>query len=204
MLYFVVSLPRTGTASVRRMADICGFKATHAPVWELARFIRNGWNFFADTPCYSPECIKQILATLPDSKFIYIQRDFTSWIKSWMSCGLLQRYNYFMKTSDDNLSAIAQYDKHVYRDVLGEDLSIDNAEEKHNEHFKTISELIPEEQLLICNFSDGWDTFCKFVNISTPNIGIPNLNKTGISSGDEDLVDIIRLNITDPLIKSRI
>ena len=47
MLYFVVSLPRTGTASVRRMADICGFKTTHAPVWELPRFIRSGWNFFA-------------------------------------------------------------------------------------------------------------------------------------------------------------
>ena len=63
VIFFVVSLPRTGTKSVCKMADLCDLKPMHVldTSKRLISHIENGYNFFADTPFYNPNFFNSAL-----------------------------------------------------------------------------------------------------------------------------------------------
>ena len=95
--YFVVSLPRTGTTSLSKMARMCGLNPKHAPHFYWKNHLDNNqFNFFSDTPIYCPSVVEEICSmTEFESRFIYIEKDFESIFKSWVRMGLLNNYNSF-------------------------------------------------------------------------------------------------------------
>ena len=95
-VYFVISLPRTGTSSISRMAKMVGFTPQHPP---HQSFIHNwkgewGWNFFSDTPTFCPKNVEMVCQSNEiEPKFIFIERDFDEVFKSWVDVKLFYNYN---------------------------------------------------------------------------------------------------------------
>jgi hypothetical protein len=71
---FIIGLPRTGTTSISVALLDYGFKVAHTAstkrAFELADVI-------SDAPCFSD--YKQLDTLFPDSKFVYLERELTSW-----------------------------------------------------------------------------------------------------------------------------
>ena len=79
-LFMVTSLPRTGTTSLCSMASHCGLKSMHVlKNHSLIDAINSNYNFFADTPFYSPEFLIGVLESGLEKtyniKFIYSHRE---------------------------------------------------------------------------------------------------------------------------------
>ena len=91
--YFVVSLPRTGTKSICKMAATTGMKISHAPSVALQRALHStNIRFFADTPVYAPSHISHVMVN-ENHKFIYIDRDAEEWKSSFERVKLNINYN---------------------------------------------------------------------------------------------------------------
>lgn len=173
--YFVVSLPRTGTTSLSKMARICGLNPKHAPHYYWDRHLENNiFDFFSDTPVFSPSTIQKIIDnTNFESKFIFIEKDFTEIFESWVKMGLFYNYKGFYGETTN-------FDFVSYNDAFGnQELTEQNYEEIFSNHKKIVIDLIQKNNkpLLMYNFNMGWDPFCEFLQVQVPNEPIPTLNK---------------------------
>lgn len=179
--YFVVSPPRSGTKSLTKMANICGLKFKHSPVKAFFDII-NDFDFFADTPVYCPTTVEQICNTTNfEPCFIYIEKDFKKLYLSWKNNLLLAYYTKWYNTDFESLREIDKFDFLCYYKELfnGHLLTEENCEELFWLHKKNIVEIALkyDKQLLMYNFGEGWDPFCRFINQPIPNIPLPHLNK---------------------------
>ena len=169
-LYFVTSLPRTGTTSLCKMADICGLKSLH--ILRHSSFYKalKNHDFFADTPFYSPEFLIGILEYGIQEKykikFIHSIRDIDIHLhslnklyKTWKPPDV----NHIAKKLDlfDNLNYSKFSKKYI---------------QQHHLYIKNISNMYSIE-ILDYVFSDGWDSFCRFIEKPVPSEKIPWLNK---------------------------
>ena len=180
--YYVVSLPRSGTSSICKMANICGLSASHAPVSSLkSKSLSNYFNFFSDTPVYCPSEIENILKyedIYP--KFIYINRDFGEIFESWNKVGLYKNYKAMLLAKSDKLHHLKKFDLNSYQDAFSNmELKSDNYLEIFQKHKESVFSIIKKSNrpLLEYSFSDGWKPFCDFLEVTIPNIDIPVLNK---------------------------
>lgn len=183
--YFVISLPRSGTSSLSRMAKICGLRQNHAPHSTIFNKLgRNEFDFYSDTPIYVPSVVEKLcnLETVKP-KFIYIDRDFDNIYNSWKQVGLLKDYNmmynryYVVK---DNLGSHHSmiFDIQSYHEAFGEThLNDDNYKEIFENHKNKVLNMVKNEDLLIYNFDMGWKPFCDFLNCEVPQDELPHVNK---------------------------
>jgi len=184
-VYFVVSLPRTGTKSLCRMAHECGITFIHAPINTFQRELENGKNFFADTPCFVPSFIEKVLEIENiNPKFIYIDRDFTEVFESWKKVNLHLNYTrmYNQYTNEETRSSMP---KSTLTDILSlhecfNESYMDNSNylTLFESHKQKVLSIIREnnKELLIYNFQDGWEPFCNFLGCDKPSVEIPHLN----------------------------
>jgi len=172
--YFVVSLPRTGTTSLSKMARICGLNAKHVPHKYWKNYIDNNvFNFFSDTPIYDPTIVEQICSMdVVNSRFIYVNKDFTEVFNSWKRMGLLRNYENFYG-NEQNFDFIS-YDNAFDNNRMSEI----NYHEIFNNHKNKVLNIIEKhnKNILIYNFEDGWKPFCDFLGCDIPNEKIPKLN----------------------------
>lgn len=180
-IYSVISLPRTGTLSISKMAKIVGLRPNHIPLWSLDYYITSEeYNFFSDTPMYDPTIVKQ-LCNNPDLdlRFIYIEKEAIKIYESWEKVNLLYSYNFFLNQPVDNLKPGQLFDKQTYFNTFG---GILNTKEEYLEafeiHKKTVLNIVQEHNkpLLVYDFKQGWEPFCSFVQCDIPKVEIPHLN----------------------------
>jgi hypothetical protein len=180
--YFVVSLPRTGTTSICKMAKICGLNPKHAPQIHFDNFLEN-YDFFSDTPVFCPSTVMQIASNDNiNSKFIYIQRNFDVVFDSWKRVKLYENYNRMVsgKKTGDVFGECIKFDIDSYENAFNyEFLDENNYKDVFENHKKTVLNIIEENKkpLLIYKFEDGWKSFCDFLNVDIPEKDIPILNK---------------------------
>jgi hypothetical protein len=170
-IYFVTSLPRTGTTSLCKMADICGLKSIH--VLKNISFIdaiNQGYSFFADTPFYSPEFILGLLEygiqNKYNIKFIHSHRDQESHkvsinklFKQWKPPPPTKIYN---KISLLNCLCYSKIDQNYIKNQYN--------------YIKKISSYYNID-ILDYSFNKGWKDFCNFIEKPIPNTKLPHKNK---------------------------
>jgi hypothetical protein len=172
--YFVVSLPRTGTTSLSKMARICGLNPKHAPHFYWKLHLKNDvFNFFSDTPIYSPQVIEEICNDDSFiSKFIYIEKDYSQIFASWKKMGLFNTYS-------KHFGNEKHFDSVSYNQAFANQKLDDlNFVEVFSNHKSSVFEIIEKysKDLLIYKFEQGWDPFCNFLSVDVPQEEIPHLN----------------------------
>lgn len=183
-IYYVISLPRTGTSSISKMSKIVGFKPQHPP---HTSFVHNwtgvyGWNFFSDTPTFCPKNIEMVCnSDKVDAKFIFIDRDFKETFDSWVNVGLYGNYLNMLKLNESGIgNSSIKFDFDSYTDAFGgEILTENNYLSIFNNHKSKVLEIVDryKKPILIYNFNMGWEPFCEFTNTEIPFEGIPHINK---------------------------
>lgn len=177
--YFVVSLPRTGTKSLCKMASVCGLNISHAPGVAFQSRFNSTHTFFADTPVYRQGVISYIIdnAKAFEPKFIYIEKDYKKTFESWKKVKLY--HNYLAMLKSEQLSRHQIFDVESYNEAFSNvQLDENNCEELFDKHRKEITSIISNagKHMLIYNFEQGWAPFCEFINSSIPNEPLPHLN----------------------------
>ena len=189
--FFVVSLPRTGTTSILKMAKICGFNPKYCPHINFDPLLESSKvDFFSDTPVFSPGTIDYILLQKDvDPYFIYIDKNYLDILNSWKKTNLFYNYQHIVKTfnehREDILSTIL-FDYESYTDAFGGNiLTEDNYEDLFANHKNMVYRKILESDkpLLVYNFNSGWKPFCDFLGVDIPNEEIPILNKDTMFEG---------------------
>lgn len=187
--FFVVSLPRSGTSSLTKMAKICGLRTKHCPHNYFQHYFRkNEFDFYSDTPIFVPSEIENICKKEDiGAKFIFINRPFSEIFDSWSRVNLYNNYKNMFKhwsESKESMSVGRLYDFKSYHESFGNDFCDEN---NYNEIFQKHKELVISKikeygkELLIYNFEDGWKPFCDFLEVEIPTEKIPILNKNKIS-----------------------
>lgn len=184
-VYFVVSPPRTGTKSLCRMAHECGYKFKHAPVTTVENRLKDGHNFFADTPCYVPSFVEEICERKDiDPKFIYIEKDFDELFNSWVKVNLHLNYTrmynqYINEETRLSMPLVTRTDFLSLHETFSEEFMDENNYkrlfESHKEKVLTTIKQ-KHKSVLIYKFTDGWEPFCKFLDCNVPTVDIPHLN----------------------------
>lgn len=179
---FVVSLPRTGTTSMCKMLNDLGYKAKHVPSCFYEKWAAEGFNAFADTPCFAPTFVKEHSLLNPKNKFIFIEKDFGEWIKSFESVKLDRSYNILLNQRDPTkLNVVSINEIKAYGEVFGfggvytQSLFLERA----MQHAENIKEMLSSDQFLSYNFQMGWTPLCDFLNTPIPNAPLPVLNFKG-------------------------
>lgn len=165
----VTSLPRSGTTTICEMAKICGFKPCHVLKEDFSISLEK-YNFFADTPFYSPEYLLALSQIYKNLKFIYINRDLSDVYES------MQKTN-IDKYLEDYLNKVDNINKkEVLQDALCWNFIHKNKSLDHKNIIFSIARnySIP---ILEYNFNEGWDSFCSFMECEKPKKEIPHLNK---------------------------
>jgi hypothetical protein len=176
--FFVVSLPRSGTTTICKMAKICGLNANHTPHSAyISRARGNEFDFFSDTPVFSPKWIEEICKIeniVP--RFIYIDRSFDEIFDSWKRVSLYKNYTRMLNSAQNSTN----FDLLTYNDAFdNQKLTEDNYTEIFENHKKNVFEIIKgrNKEILLYKFEDGWEPFCDFLNVQVPHEDIPILNK---------------------------
>ena len=180
--YFVISLPRSGTSTISKMAEIVGYQWSHPPHIYYDQFIDGGYKyFFSDTPIFNPKVVEEICQLKKiEPKFIFIERDFKDIYESWVKCGLYRNYTNMFNKNVKHLTKAQIFDINTYKETF-DNIFLDenNYEEVFYKHKNTVIDLVKKynKELLMYEFKDGWKTFCDFLNVEIPNKDIPWLNK---------------------------
>jgi hypothetical protein len=178
--YIVMSLPRTGTKSICKMAEICGLKQKHCP---LTYNLPENYIFFADTPCFSQNFIESLCSNKNniEYKFIYIEKEYLKIFESWERLGLLKNYNSWLSDEFEPVSIWQRIDSESYKNAFhNQKLSRDNCKEIFLRHKKECLDIIKKynKELLIYKFDMGWSIFCDYIGYKNyPSIDIPTINK---------------------------
>lgn len=172
-LYFVTSLPRSGTTSLCEMANICGLKSLHVlKSMSFKQSLDCGYVFFADTPFYSPEFLMGLLECgLQEKyliKFVYSHTKKDDHLKS------INKLYSIWKPSKRFKLKIDLMDILCHRNIVLTDKN--NYIDKHYTYIKHISSFYGIS-LLDFSFRNGWNQFCKYLDKPIPNISIPHKNK---------------------------
>jgi FkbM family methyltransferase len=170
LLYFVTSLPRTGTTSLCQMAYLCGLKSQHVlHDKSFLEMLNQKYTFFADTPFYDPLFLIGLLEGIQNQyniKFIYSHKEILSHQNSLKKLYQIWRPPDINKIFDklsliDNLS----YNKLLFDNI-----------KNHYNYIKKISTFYNIE-MLDYQFDQGWSSFCNFINSPIPDVPLPHLNK---------------------------
>lgn len=171
--YFVISLPRTGTKTLCKMADILGLKYKHIPSINIDT-IYHEYDFFADTPCYSYSFITKLCMD-ENNKFIYIDREPQDWYTSFNNSGMIRNFKYLLNRKE--LPEANVLDKNCLVEIFGNSTDKDNMIHRFKKH-RNFCLLIPEERILRFSLSEGWKPLCDFVgmhNFDTSQ-AVPHIN----------------------------
>jgi len=120
----------------------------------------NDHSIFSDYPIghtFIHPFVKKIL--FPNSKFIWIDRELDSWVKSVIGWKELKKdvLNLESSTSENDATIKSEYfAKRLELEKLAKDFPQD---------------------VLFMNLSDGWEPLCKFLNVNIPDIPFPFENK---------------------------
>ena len=184
-VYFVISLPRTGTKSICRMAHECGFKIKHAPVNTFESRLKEGHNFFADTPCFVPSFIESICQRNDiNPRFIFVEKNHEKTFQSWKKVNLHLNYSrmynqYIDKETRSQMKQITITDFMSLHESFSQTfMDESNYSELFESHKQKVLSIVEKynKDLLRYSFTDQWDSFCNYMGCEAPESEIPHLN----------------------------
>lgn len=187
MKVFEIGVAKTGTTSLGRAYEILGFKHKAEDPDLYLKFINNydyeilfevidKYDAFQDGPWHNKDVDYKILdKKYPNSKFIILERDDESWIRSnekfyspkyhkdwenWEYSFLID--NRWVTQRESVIEEKLNYKKSKYLEI--------------KEYFKD-----RQNDLLIMNICDGqgWEVLCPFLGKEIPNVPFPKLNVYG-------------------------
>lgn len=188
--------PRTGTMSLKHAIEhLRGAKcyhmiefvrqSSHITFWQKAFAQKEvSWTDFlkdcsgiVDFP--GSLFIEQLLRSYPNAKVVLTVRDEQQWFESMKSTVLATRKKNKevppeLKDIMKNLGSMREliWDRHFEGRQLERDYMI----AQYRKHNQTVRRLVPPEQLLEMEISEGWDSLAKFLG-GTPSIDFPYANK---------------------------
>jgi hypothetical protein len=199
MKIFEVGVMRTGTTSLGRAYEILGFnhrgcnhvlnnKFNKERDYNMLFNVIDKYDAFQDVPWQSIDV--QILdKKYPGSKFILLERDDESWIRSleyWSSPALNKDWEEWIEPD----RALVDERWVIDRDnLIKEHLEWKYSKyEKIKEYFRD-----RKDDLLVMNICDGegWEVLCSFLNISIPRVGLNvSFPKVNVWASNFDINDI--------------
>ena len=187
MKIFEIGVSKTGTTSLGRAYEILGFRHKGVSKIISKKFYKSKpydynilfevidrYGAFQDTPWH--KCDYKILdKRYPGSKFILLERDDKSWIRSleyWSSPILNEDWETWLDEYDRN--TIDERWK-IDRDNLIKE-KLDSKKLHYSERKKYFKDR-PDDLLVmnICN-GEGWEKLCPFLNKPIPNVSFPKEN----------------------------
>lgn len=174
---FEVGVPKTGTNSLAKAYEILGlnyvgrcpelYEEVKAGKFETALAYAEKFEAFRDAPWHDDDLYKRLDTRFPNSKFILLERDDESWLKSME--------NFF--SPDKNWKNIPE--KYLIKDFtekLHEVISF------KRERYKEVKEYFRDrpDDLLVMNIcaGEGWEKLCPFLGLSIPKVKFPHEFKT--------------------------
>lgn len=184
MKVFEIGVAKTGTTSLGRAYEILGFKHKAEDPDLYLEFIENydyevlyevidKYDAFQDGPWHNKDVDYKILdKKYPNSKFIILERDDESWIRSNEK---FYSPKYHKDWENWEYSFLID-DRWVTQreSVIEEKLTYKNSKYlKIKEYFKD-----RQNDLLVMNICDGqgWEVLCPFLGKEIPNVPFPKLN----------------------------
>lgn len=177
-------LGRTGTTSLCRAFEILGYKSIQNDVERLKGAITGSevapnFDVFDDidavTDVATAIFFEEIYHAHPGAKVVLTIRTEDSWWHSY--CGLAKKVQPVIEndcTAREIVQAIRciAYGSPTPKEFI--------YRKKFREHNKRVLNNIPESDLLVMDVTegDGWKKLCPFLDVETPTVPFPNLNKT--------------------------
>jgi hypothetical protein len=186
---------RTGTHSLAQALTILGFgpcytiqdisrNPTHHDLWFQPMngqpinwdILFNGYNSAVEWPTIA--FLPQLLKQYPQSKFILTLRDPESWFES-----ANQTIFDGLELSAHNPDPVKRERGQLVRRLILEETFHGRYRDKdyainiYNQHNQQVVELIPPNQLLQYQITEGWPPLCHFLNQPIPTDPFPRLNK---------------------------
>ena len=174
---FEVGLPRTGTTSLGKAYEILGFKHKG---WDIATTqkyksgeidyllkLAEEYDAFEDHPWHAGELFKTLDTKFPNSKFIFLERDLESWLRSFE--------RHFSAASKKKRIPGA----HVVEDFDAEKERIIKwyhwRRDAVDEYFRG-----REGDFLSMSIvgGDDWQKLCPFLGMDIPDVPFPHENKS--------------------------
>ena len=161
--FIVVSPPRSGTQTITNLATALGFKTSHVPYIDFNTLVEQGYNFFANTPCYDPDFFIPLIED-KSYKFIYLDRDLKKVAMSWDRKGLLQLYNNQLYNMKEGYRVL---DGKSYRSLFHQEKvkTIEEAKSHFERHRETVINSIPNDRLLLHFFDKEWEPLANFLQL---------------------------------------
>jgi len=133
----------------------------------------------------------KIFAQYPHAKVIVSMREFDKWSKSYTNAlSHIDSTGFKLAGKSDPFSALAiktwnfKHRGERFNNVA-ELLALDDAkrnsilqQDYYDGFIEKIKSIVPIEQLLVFNPSDGWKPLCDFLNVDVPDAPYPNVNNT--------------------------
>ena len=174
---FEIGIYKTGTSSLGKAYEILGFRhmGWNANAYDI--FIKSNnyedlykiidnYDAFEDGPWH--DCDYKLLdLRFPNSKYIILERDDESWIKS------VENHSSPLYNSNNIEDKYLEYGW-LYDKELQKEKMISYKRKKYDE-IKEYFKYRPND-LLIMNIKEGWDRLCFFLNKDKPIIEFPILN----------------------------
>jgi hypothetical protein len=174
---FEVGVPKTGTNSLARAYEILGlnyvgrrpklYEEVKAGQFENALAYAENFEAFRDAPWHDDDMYKRLDKRFPKSKFILLERDDESWLKSMENFFSPDKNwknideKYLIKNFKENEQVVLNFKHERYKEV--------------KEYFSSRS-----EDLLIMNIcaGEGWEKLCPFLGLPIPKVKFPHEFKT--------------------------
>ncbi|WP_299490452.1 sulfotransferase [uncultured Shewanella sp.] len=194
---FIIGLPRTGTTSISVALLDYDFKVAHTAYTKQAFQLAD---VVSDAPCFSD--YKQLDKLFPDSKFIYLDREFAGWIPSIQMLLNKMRTNLDLKTGVFNPVLKRSFNDVFSLSTTSDPFSIEHLQSCYLTHKKAVIDYFADrDDLLIINIdhqgslgellhfigviSDDIETCCldeRLVGLENKekrlsNLSFPHLNK---------------------------
>ena len=172
---FIIGLPRTGTTSISVAMLEVGYKVAHTAFTKQSFVLAD---VISDAPCFSD--FKQLDKLFPHSKFVYLQRNLTSWLPSIQ--GLLTKMAPHLEPNYGHFSPVLKRSFIETFDLTNKDLLTDkHLTSCYLTHQKRVQSYFQgRDNLLTINLSetDSYAKLCSFLRLPYQDgTTFPHLNK---------------------------
>ena len=176
-----VGLSKTGTTSLNEALKILGLNSLH---WEPERLreVLDGsdskpdFRYYDDvdavTDLPAAYFYDELLEAYPETKCILTIRDETDW---WKSIEAYFNKTYPAKSLEEDFLGCRERN-YIYGSTTAYEFLY---RKKYREHNERVISKVPSHQLLVMNIiaGDGWETLCPFLDVPTPSVPFPHINK---------------------------
>ena len=187
-------LGRTGTLSLKLALDKLGVgpcyhmvelwkNQGHLKFWFEALEKESDWDFVfkgyestVDWP--STHYWQELFDLNPNAKVIHTVRDPESWYKSVMNT-IYPSITRVDTPDADGVSFHGMTNRMILEETFhGKILDKEYALDIFQKHTEKVKEIVPAEQLLIYDLSEGWEPLCEFLGVDIPQEEFPRSNST--------------------------